>query len=74
VLSIDLTILAMEETQNVMTRSQVARRLGVSAEYVGQLSAAGRLNFVRTPLGRLYDAAEVEAFAQERETRHEASQ
>ncbi|WP_445185549.1 MerR family transcriptional regulator [Pseudonocardia sp. Cha107L01] len=46
-----------------LTRNQVARRLGLSPERIRQLSNAGRLQCTRTPLGRLYDEAEVERFA-----------
>jgi DNA-binding transcriptional MerR regulator len=56
-----------------LTRNQVARRLGLSAEWVRQLSDAGLLPCVRTPLGRLYDAADVERFARHRATQRRAS-
>ena len=62
------------ETTEQLTRSQVARRLGVSSEYVRDLALSGRITYCETPLGRLYDAASVEAFAQAREQRRQASQ
>jgi len=51
------------DTTQLLTRSQVACRLGVSSEYVRSLALAGRLPFLDTPLGRLFDPAAVEAFA-----------
>lgn len=51
----------------LLTRSQVARRLGLSAEYVRQLTLSGRLDCQDTPLGRLYEAAEVDRLAAERQ-------
>jgi hypothetical protein len=47
--------------------SQAGRVLGLSAERVRQLAALGRLTAVETPLGRLFDADEVEQLRQERE-------
>ncbi len=60
-----------EELEPDMTRGEVVRRLGVSAERVRQLTAAGRLSCRRTPLGRLYDRAQVEQFAAEREAKRQ---
>ena len=62
------------ETTAPLTRSQVARRLGVSSEYVRDLALSGRITYQETPLGRLYDAASVEAFALAREQRQQAAQ
>ncbi len=53
----------------LITRSQVARLLGLSPERVRQLTLAGRLSCRRTPLGRLYDPAEVARFAATRTSR-----
>lgn len=49
-----------------LSRSQVARRLGISAERINQLARAGRIEFVETPLGRLYSVKVVEALERER--------
>jgi excisionase family DNA binding protein len=50
-----------------MTLSEVARRLELSSERVRQLTVAGRLPCVDTPLGRLYARGDVEAFMRARE-------
>ena len=50
-----------------MTRGEVAYRLRLSPERVAQLGRAGVLPFLMTPLGRLYEADAVEAFAEQRE-------
>jgi len=48
----------------LLTSSQVARRLELSAERVRQLARQGRLPAAQeTPLGRLWDAEAVERFA-----------
>jgi hypothetical protein len=48
----------------LLSASQVARRLGISAERVRQLARSGRLNPVeRTTLGQLWTADAVEEFA-----------
>jgi excisionase family DNA binding protein len=52
--------------QDWLTPSQAGRRLDLSAERVRQLTAEGRLSFIRTPLGRLLDPASVERLAVER--------
>lgn len=57
-----------------LSRSQVAHRLGVSPEYVRTLALSGRITYIETPIGRLYDAASVEAFALAREKRQQAAQ
>lgn len=49
-----------------LTRSQVARRLGLSAERVRQLTLTGKLRCRPTPLGRLYDPRDVDAYAARR--------
>jgi hypothetical protein len=51
---------------SMLTVSQVARRLELSAERIRQLSREGRLLSLNTPLGRLYDRDHVEAFRQAR--------
>jgi excisionase family DNA binding protein len=52
-----------------LTTSQVARRLGLSAERVRQLTRAGRLPAHRTALGCLYDRDDVDQFASARRRR-----
>jgi hypothetical protein len=54
-----------------LSPSQTGRRLGLSAARVRQLADAGRLEFVLTPLGRLFDERSVEALRVERETKKE---
>jgi excisionase family DNA binding protein len=56
-------------TETGLTTSQAARRLGLSAERVRQLSDKGTLRCRRTPLGRLYDPAELALFAARRTER-----
>jgi hypothetical protein len=46
--------------ENWLTRAQVARSLEISSEYVRVLTRNGRLAFINTQLGRLYDPASVE--------------
>ncbi len=50
-----------------LTPSQAGRRVGLSPHRITQLAEAGRLAFIRTPYGRLIDAAAVEALAAQRE-------
>ncbi|GAA4403391.1 MerR family transcriptional regulator [Tsukamurella soli] len=47
----------------LLTKGQVARRLGLSPERVRQLSESGALACQHTPLGRLYDPDEVDRYA-----------
>lgn len=49
-----------------LTTSQAAKVIGVSGRRVVQLADSGKLVCERTPLGRLYDAADVERVARER--------
>lgn len=56
------------------TTSQAARVLGISAERVRQLAARGALPSSRTPLGRLYSRAAVEALAARRREHPTASE
>jgi hypothetical protein len=53
-------------SHTTLTTSQVARHLGVSAERVRQITRAGRLVPVRTPLGCLYSVDDVDRFARSR--------
>lgn len=54
----------MNENTQLMTVSQVARRLRLSAERVRQLARSGRLPPAQvTELGRLWNPEAVEAFA-----------
>jgi excisionase family DNA binding protein len=52
-----------------VTPAEVARRLGVSVELVRVWLRAGKLRHLRTPLGRLVPAEEVERVAAERRAR-----
>ena len=47
--------------------SAAARLLGCSEQSVRAWAASGRLQAIETPLGKLYDRADVEALAAERE-------
>jgi excisionase family DNA binding protein len=51
------------------TTAQVARQLGVTPDRVRQLAKDGRLDSVRTGLGRLLDPASVERLVAERAER-----
>jgi excisionase family DNA binding protein len=53
-------------TPDVLTTSQVARRLDISRQHTIRLASAGRIACIRTPLGRLFPVAEVERVAFER--------
>lgn len=58
----------MTTTQNRwLSPAEAARTLGVTPSRVRQLMAAGYLPHQWTPLGRLVDAAAVEAIRDERE-------
>ena len=56
----------MEAMDELLSSGEVARRLGISAERVRQFAQAGRLPYVRAPLGRLYRSADVERLLAER--------
>lgn len=58
----------------VLTTSEAARCLGLSAERVRQLVRAGQLRAVETPLGRLFPRDEVERLAALRRQREAARQ
>lgn len=49
-----------------------ARILGVSESRIRQMANAGDLRVVSTPLGRLFDRAEIEALAARRQAAAEA--
>jgi hypothetical protein len=51
------------------SRAEVALRLGVSPVRVDQLALSGRLPYIQTSLGKLYDADAVQALAAERAAR-----
>jgi len=52
---------------NTLTRSQAARLLGVSGEYVSHVIRLGQLPAIQTPLGKLIPADAVEDARQSRE-------
>lgn len=56
------------------SRGEAARFLGLSPERIAQLGRAGRLAYTQTPLGRVYKAASVEAYAIAREQRRQGTQ
>lgn len=56
----------------MLTTGQAARILGVSENQVRKWARAGVLGFESTPLGRLFDAAAVEALRATRQAKREA--
>ena len=56
-----------------LTPAQAALRLGLSGQRVRQLADRGELASIRTPLGRLIDAAAVDELAAQRQTRRGAT-
>lgn len=56
----------LEAQAEWLTPAQTANKLGVSGQRVRQLLDAGRLNHVKTPLGRLVDPEDVETLARQR--------
>lgn len=51
---------------DLLTPAQAARVLFLSPQRVTQLGDLGRIQMTRTPLGRLFDARDVERLAGER--------
>lgn len=49
-----------------LSSGQAARRLGISHTHIAELARAGKVAFTPTPLGRLFDPAEIERLAEER--------
>lgn len=60
-------------TLKQLTTTQAARILDVSSRRVVQMAEKGELLYERTPLGRLYDAADVARIADERAARKSAA-
>jgi hypothetical protein len=59
-------------TDEWLSLSQAANRLGLSAQAVRNMADAGRVACYRSPLGRLVAAQDVERLAQERAQRRGA--
>jgi excisionase family DNA binding protein len=59
----------MRQMTEYLTPAEAARRLGLSVEMVRTWLRTGRIEHVRTPLGRLIPMSEVERIAAERRTR-----
>ena len=57
-----------------LTTGQVARRLQISESRVVQLAREGKIEHEMTPLGRLYDADDVERLAAERQRQRAAGE
>jgi hypothetical protein len=57
------------EAQDWLSPSQAARRLDRSVSRVRQMVVEGQLAYVRTPLGKLIAASDVDRLAAERATR-----
>lgn len=55
-----------------LRHGDATRRAGISAEYLRDLVAAGRIETVRTPAGLIYRAADCDAIAVAREERARA--
>lgn len=49
-----------------LTTQETAARLGLSVDRIRQLAKAGRIRHEMTPLGRLFDASDVERLRAER--------
>jgi excisionase family DNA binding protein len=62
----------MLEPHDWLSPSQTARRLDLSLSRVRQLTDEGRLSYVRTPLGKLIAASDVDRLAAERAGREGA--
>ena len=58
--------MSIEQIEKMLTPSQVARRLGLSAARVVQLRQEGRLVGLKTPLGYLYAEKAVARLERER--------
>lgn len=58
--------MTLADVEDLITPAQAGRLLGVTSERVRQLADGGRLPVVRSPLGRLFDRADVEALAKSR--------
>ena len=61
----------MTMTDEWMTPSQAANRLGLSGIRVRQLLSEGRIKHIRTPLGRLVSPSDVERLRAERAAAHQ---
>ena len=59
----------MIDTTDYLTPSEAARRLGISVEMVRTWLKAGRIEHIRTKLGRLIPITEIERIAAERQRR-----
>jgi hypothetical protein len=51
------------EIRELLPISEAARRIKLSAQRLRTLADAGRVPCVRSPLGRLFDPADLDAFA-----------
>jgi hypothetical protein len=56
-------------TATTIGAGEAARRLGISAQYLGILAASGRIPYIDTPYGRAFDENVVECTRLEREAR-----
>ena len=54
------------ELERLLSISEAARRLELSAQRVRALADEGRIHYVMSPLGRLFDPDEVERFRRTR--------
>lgn len=52
----------------VYTAGQAARIMGTSSTWIWKLAQSGRIKSIKTPLGNLYDAADVRRLSAERQT------
>ncbi len=63
----------MQDLKKFLSCSAVSHRLGLSSRRVLQLVEEGKLTFVKTPLGRLFDPREVERLVKLRTSRGKKS-
>ena len=56
----------MDKSEQWLSPSEAARKLGVSAQSIRLWSDAGMLKVVKTPLGRLVDAESAETLRRSR--------
>jgi hypothetical protein len=64
----------VDQTETLMTTTQVARYLGVNDSRIRQMHAEGKFtDTISTPLGRLYSRAEVVAMKLARKAKAAAS-
>ncbi len=69
----DSKALEQELRDNWLSRGEAARLAGVSPEWIRSLWVTGGIESIDTPAGRLYNRADVERVAREREAKKVAA-